>query len=125
MPLQKLPLVEEMGELLVQQVFHLNGIPRDVVSDRGPQFTLQVSQIFCTALWAMVSLSSGYHPQFNGLTERANQSLESTLRSRSLAAWTSWLEHAYNSQVCCFFQELAVPSWVVSFLPFFRWHQGL
>lgn len=60
-PLPKLPSAAETGDLLVRHVFHHNGIPRDIVSDRGLQFTSQVWRSFCTALGASVSFSSAYH----------------------------------------------------------------
>lgn len=61
-PLQKLPSAAGTGNLLVQQVFRLHGILKDIVLDRGPQFTSGVWKFFCSALGATVSLSSGYHP---------------------------------------------------------------
>lgn len=47
-----------------------------IVSDRDLQFISQVWKAFCSALWASVSLASGYHPQYNGQMERCNQELE-------------------------------------------------
>ena len=38
-PLPKLPSFKEMAQVLVQHVFHLHGLPLEVTSDRGPQFT--------------------------------------------------------------------------------------
>ena len=72
-PLSKLPSALETAALLVQHVFRLHGIPLDIVSDCGPQFLSQVWCAFCWALGASASLSSGYHPQTNGQTERANR----------------------------------------------------
>ncbi|KAK3536207.1 hypothetical protein QTP86_000183 [Hemibagrus guttatus] len=40
-PLSHLPSAKETALLLVQHVFRLHGISRDIVSDRGPQFTAQ------------------------------------------------------------------------------------
>ncbi|KAK2885164.1 hypothetical protein Q8A73_021638 [Channa argus] len=102
-PLPKLPTATETAELITQHVLRLHGIPRDIVSDRGPQFVSQVWKAFCKALGATVSLSSGFHPQSNGQTERANQSLETALRcvtSSNPATWSSfipWIEYAHNS----------------------------
>ena len=102
-PLSKLPSALETADLLTQHVFRLHGLPLDIVSDRGPQFTSQVWKAFCRALGASVSLSSGYHPQTNGQTERANQDLETALRcvtARHPSSWSShltWVEYAHNS----------------------------
>uniref|UniRef100_A0A8C6NXF4 Integrase catalytic domain-containing protein n=1 Tax=Nothobranchius furzeri TaxID=105023 RepID=A0A8C6NXF4_NOTFU len=64
-----------IAELFLENVVRLHGFPVDVVSDRGPQFTARFWRAFCHLLGASVSLSSGYHPQTNGQTERANQQL--------------------------------------------------
>ena len=104
-PLPKLPTASETAKLLVLHVFRLHGIPSDIVSDRGPQFTSCVWRAFCQAMGTTVSLSSGYHPQSNGQTERANQDLGSALRcvaSRNPSTWSSylpWVEYAHNSLV--------------------------
>lgn len=101
--LPKLPSAHETAVLLTNHVFRLHGIPLDIVSDRGPQFISQVWKAFCHALGATVSLSSGFHPQTNGQTERANQDLESALRCVAASNPTSWnahlnwIEYAHNS----------------------------
>uniref|UniRef100_A0AAQ5Y7J2 Integrase catalytic domain-containing protein n=1 Tax=Amphiprion ocellaris TaxID=80972 RepID=A0AAQ5Y7J2_AMPOC len=75
----------------------------DIVSDRGPQFTSQVWKAFCSALGATVSLTSGFHPQSNGQTERLNQEMEAALRciaSENPSAWSAqipWVEYAHNT----------------------------
>ena len=74
--LPKLPSSRETADLLFQHVFCLHGIPADIVSDRGPQFTSQVWHAFCWALGATSSLSSGFYPQSNGQSERANEEME-------------------------------------------------
>ena len=91
------------AELLVEHVFRLHGIPIDIVSDRGPQFISQVWKAFCKALGATASLSSGYHPQTNGQSERANQILGTSLRcmvEKEPDSWSTllpWIEYAHNS----------------------------
>ena len=103
--LPKLPSASEMADLLALHVVRLHGIPQDIVSDRGPQFISKVWQAFCEGIGATVSLSSGYHPQTNGQAERANQSMEDTLRcycSKNPANWSQylpWVEYAHNTLV--------------------------
>ena len=45
-PLSKLPSALETANLLVLQVFRLHGIPQDIVSDLGPQFSSRVWKAF-------------------------------------------------------------------------------
>lgn len=105
-PLSKLPSAKETAELMLQHVFRLHGLPTDIVSDRGPQFTSTFWREFCTLLGATVSLSSGFHPQSNGQTERMNQEMETALRcvaSQTPSSWSSqllWVEYAHNSLTC-------------------------
>ena len=89
-PLTKLPSARETAELFLQHVFRLHGLPTDVISDRGPQFTSVFWREFCCVVGATASLSSGFHPQSNGQTERVNQDLETTLRclvNHNPASW--------------------------------------
>ncbi len=79
-PLPKLPSARETAVAVIDHVFRIHGLSMDVVSDRGPQFVSKFWREFCYLLGATVSLSSGFHSQSNGQTERANQDLERMLR---------------------------------------------
>ncbi|XDV37137.1 hypothetical protein PO909_006790 [Leuciscus waleckii] len=102
-PLPKLPSAKETALTVVDHVFRLHGLPIDVVSDRGPQFVSKFWREFCKLLGATVSLSSGFHPQSNGQTERANQDLERVLRClvpKNPSSWSqqlSMVEYAHNT----------------------------
>ncbi|KAL0147984.1 hypothetical protein M9458_056711 [Cirrhinus mrigala] len=102
-PLPKIPSARETAVAVIDHVFRIHGLPTDVVSDRGPQFVSKFWKEFCFLLGASVSLSSGFHPQSNGQTERANQDLERMLRcmvSQNPSSWSqqlSWVEYAHNS----------------------------
>uniref|UniRef100_A0A3Q3A6S0 Gypsy retrotransposon integrase-like protein 1 n=1 Tax=Kryptolebias marmoratus TaxID=37003 RepID=A0A3Q3A6S0_KRYMA len=104
-PLRRLPSAFQTAQLLVKHVFRLHGIPQDILSDRGPQFSARVWKHFCSALEAKVSLTSGYHPQSNGQVERMNQELEATLRcltSSNPTDWSTylpWVEYAHNAHI--------------------------
>ncbi len=81
LPLKGLPTAIETAENLFNQVFRYFGIPEDIVSDRGPQFISRVWKAFFSLLNVTVSLSSGYHPQTNGQTERKIQEIGRFLRT--------------------------------------------
>ncbi len=102
-PLPKLPTAFETAEALLEQAFRFYGLPKDIVSDRGPQFTSRVWKAFCQQLNINVSLTSGYHPQSNGQVERLNQEITRFLRSychQNQNDWSRfllWAEYAQNS----------------------------
>ncbi|KAI2647109.1 Transposon Tf2-9 polyprotein [Labeo rohita] len=102
-PLRGLPTAMETAEHLFHQVFRHYGLPEEIVSDRGPQFTSHVWKAFFKLLGISVNLSSGYHPQTNGQTERKIQELGRYLRAycqddqHSWSRFLPWAEYAQNS----------------------------
>ena len=72
-PLPGLPTALQTAEALFTHVFWHYGVPEDIVSDRGPQFTSRVWRAFMERLGVSVSLTSGFHPESNGQVERINQ----------------------------------------------------
>ncbi|KAI2661138.1 Transposon Tf2-6 polyprotein [Labeo rohita] len=102
-PLKGLPTAMETALALFNHVFRVYGLPEDIVSDRGTQFTSQVWKAFCRQLDINVSLTSGYHPQSNGQVERLNQEIGRYLRtycSQEQHRWSEflpWAEYAQNS----------------------------
>ncbi len=102
-PLKGIPTAMETAECLFHHVFRNFGIPEDIISDRGPQFISQFWKAFFKLLGVTDSLSSGYHPQINGQTERKIQELGRYLRSYShdnQHSWNRflpWAEYSQNS----------------------------
>ena len=102
-PLPSYPPQRGTAEIMIQNVFRLHGLPLEVTSDRGPQFSSASWKAFCTLVGAKPQLSSGFHPQTNGQTERLNQELEKSLRClvegcpNSWVTSLPWIECAYNS----------------------------
>ena len=81
----------------------MHGIPSSIVSDRDPRFTSKFWEGLQRALGTKLRLSSAYHPQTDGQTERTIQSLEDLLRACVLekgGAWDCYLpliEFTYNN----------------------------
>ncbi len=104
-PSKCLFLITAMGtaEQMFNHVFRYFGIPEDIVSNRGPQFISRVWKNFLKLLGVTVSLSSGYHPQTNGQTERKIQEIGRFLQTfchghqHSWKQFISWAEYAQNS----------------------------
>lgn len=65
-PLRKLLSSKGLDELIVKEVFHLYGLPVDIVSDHVPQFISQFWKKFCNLLGISVSLSSVFYSKSDG-----------------------------------------------------------
>jgi hypothetical protein len=68
------------ARLFLQNVWKLHGLPRSIVSDRGPQFVAEFTRELYRLLGITLSATTAYHPQADGQTERVNQELEQYLR---------------------------------------------
>ena len=92
------------GALYHTHVYRRYGLPNRIISDRGPQFASSVFQTLCNRLGIKSKLSTAYHPQTDGQTERTNQEIETYLRIYCSNAPQSWLEalpdieYVHNSQ---------------------------
>ena len=94
---------KDFARLFLENVFSKHGLPADIVSDRGSLFLSQFWKELCKILGIQSRLSTAYHPQTDGQTERTNQSLEGYLRiytSYDQDDWDSLLpiaEFVYNN----------------------------
>jgi transposase InsO family protein len=57
-------------ELYMARIVCLLGVPKRIVSDRGPQFTSKFWEKLHESLDTRLNFSSAYHPQTDGQTER-------------------------------------------------------
>ncbi|TPX36791.1 hypothetical protein SeLEV6574_g08003 [Synchytrium endobioticum] len=81
---------EETAHLLWDKVVCRYGVPSSLVSDRGPQFRSKLWKGLHERLGTKVNLSSAYHPQTDGQSERLNQELEAYLRCFSSFEQDNW-----------------------------------
>jgi len=82
----------------------LHGLPESIIPDRGAQFAAGMMRELNKRLGIRTKLSTVYHPQTDGQTERVNQELEQYLRmfmDHRQEQWPKWLgivEFAYNNK---------------------------
>ena len=81
LPVKTSYTIEKYAELYLTKVVCLHGVPKSIVSDRGPQFTAQFWEALYDAVGTKLLHSTAYHPQTGGQTERVNQILEDMLRA--------------------------------------------
>jgi len=97
--------VKGLAKLFRDHVWKLHGLPESIVSDRGVQFAAGMMKELNNLLGIQTKLSTAYHPQTNGQTERVNQELEQYLRvfiNHRQEQWPDWLgtaEFAYNNKI--------------------------
>jgi len=71
---------EGLARLFRDNVWRLHGLPKSIISDRGPQFAAGLMRELNGMLGIKTKLSTAFHPQTNGQTERMNQELLQNLR---------------------------------------------
>jgi transposase InsO family protein len=79
-PCRKSITAEETAQLYMDHVWRRTGLPRQVISDRGPQFASKVMKETWKQLKVDQAMSTAFHPQTDGETERVNQEIEQFLR---------------------------------------------
>lgn len=79
-----------LADILYSGLFPQFGIPEGIVSDRGSVFTGNFWKEFCYHLGTKRRLSTAFHPQTDGQTERQNQNLEHYLRTYCSTAQADW-----------------------------------
>jgi len=90
-PCKKTDTAKDIAQLFLREVFRLHGVPSHMVTDRDPKFTSIFWKEFFTLLGDVNrSLTSAYHPQTDGNTERVNRVMEDMLRHFVTADQTNW-----------------------------------
>jgi len=92
-----------VAQLYMNNIYKLHGMPKVLVSDRDKVFTSNLWQELFRLADTVLNMSSAYHPQTDGQTERLNQCLETYLRClvhSCPSKWATWLplaEFWYNT----------------------------
>jgi hypothetical protein len=78
-PCNKTLTSEGTARLLLENLYKRFGLPDKIISDRGPQFASKAFIELLKLLGIKSALSTAYHPQTDGTTERVNQEIEAYL----------------------------------------------
>ena len=79
-PVRKTIRAVDMAQLFHDRIVYAFGTPASIITDRGSIFTSQFWSSLCFYMKARRRLSTAFHPQTDGQTERQNQTLEHYLR---------------------------------------------
>ena len=90
MPCKDTTTAEQFAELFFNNIVRLHGIPKSTISDRGSLFTSNFWKALCKLLGVDSVLSSAYHPETDGQTERTNRVIGDMLRTYADHAPKQW-----------------------------------
>lgn len=102
-PMKTTNSAQDLAPLYIREVVRLHGVPKSIVSDRDSKFVSHFWQSLQSALGTKLTLSTAFHPQTDGQSERTIQTLEDMLRACVLSWKGSWEDHlalvefAYNN----------------------------
>lgn len=82
----------QLADVFVKRWFQDHGLPASIISDRGSVFTSKFWTELCFRLGITRSLSTAFHPQTDGQTERQNQAIESWLRCYICYMQDDWVD---------------------------------
>jgi hypothetical protein len=94
---------QQVEQLFLKDVYRLHGLRRKIISFRDVTFTGNFSQELHRHVQTKLAMSSSFHQQTDGQTERGNRALEEMLRHYVSYRQDDWceklayLEFAYNS----------------------------
>ena len=83
----------QVAELMFAEVYRLHGLPKRIISDRDVLFTSRFWQRLNQLIGVNTHLSSAYHPESDGSTERANRTITQMIRNCISEDQTDWVQH--------------------------------
>lgn len=75
---------------MLNAVYKLHGLPDDIVSDRDALLTSEFWEELCRLLGTKLRVSTAFHPQTDGQTERTNRTLQEVLRHCVGSCQSDW-----------------------------------
>ncbi|GKB79116.1 putative nucleotidyltransferase, ribonuclease H, partial [Tanacetum coccineum] len=111
LPMREDYKMERLARLYLNEIVARHGVPISIILDRDSRFTSRFWQLMQEALGTRLDMSTTYHPQTDGQSERTIQTLEDMLRACVLDFGGSWDVHlplvefsynnSYHSSVRC------------------------
>ncbi|GJZ41194.1 putative reverse transcriptase domain-containing protein, partial [Tanacetum coccineum] len=103
LPIREDYKTEKLAKIYTNEIVARHGVPVSIISDRDGRFTSHLWQAFQEALGTRLDMSTAYHPQTDGQSERTIQTLEDMLRACVMDFGGSWdthlplIEFSYNN----------------------------
>ncbi|GJW90781.1 reverse transcriptase domain-containing protein [Tanacetum coccineum] len=85
--------MEKLARLYIDEIVAQHRVPTSIISDRNGRFMSRFWKTMQKALGARLDMSTAYHPQTDGQSERTIQTLEDMLRACMIDFGRSWNIH--------------------------------
>ncbi|GJS57744.1 putative reverse transcriptase domain-containing protein [Tanacetum coccineum] len=92
-PTQETNSMETLTRLYIKEIVSWHGVPISIISDRDSHFTSRFWQSLQSALGTQLDMSTTYHPETDGQSERTIQTLEDMLRACVIDFGKGWEKH--------------------------------
>ncbi|GKB04686.1 putative reverse transcriptase domain-containing protein [Tanacetum coccineum] len=103
LPMRENESMHKLTRLYLKEVVTRHGIPVSIICDHNGRFTSNFWRTFQKALGTCLDMSTAYHPQTDGQSERTIQTLEDMLRASVIDFGKGWdrhlplIEFSYNN----------------------------
>ncbi|GJY73895.1 putative reverse transcriptase domain-containing protein [Tanacetum coccineum] len=101
-PIRATDSMETLTRLYIKEIVSRHGVPIFIISDHDSHFTSRFWQSLQNALGTQLDMSTTYHPETDGQSERTIQTLEDMLRACVIDFGKGWDKHLplCRSPVC-------------------------
>ncbi|GJY98850.1 putative reverse transcriptase domain-containing protein [Tanacetum coccineum] len=95
--------MDKLARLYLKEVVTRHGIPVSIICNRDPWFAINFWRSFQKAMGTRLDMSTAYHPETDGQSERTIQTLEDMLRACVIDFGNGWeghlplIEFSYNN----------------------------
>ncbi|GJV65482.1 putative reverse transcriptase domain-containing protein [Tanacetum coccineum] len=93
LPIRENDPLDKLARLYLNRIVARHGIPVSIICDRDGRFTSNFWRSFQKALGTEISMSTAYHPETDGQSERTIQTLEDMLRACVIDFGKGWVKH--------------------------------
>ncbi|GJY81353.1 putative reverse transcriptase domain-containing protein [Tanacetum coccineum] len=103
LPIREDYKTEKLARIYINEIVARHGVPVSIISDRDGRFASHLWQALQKALGTKLHMSTAYHPETDGQSERTIQTLEDMLRACVMdfgGSWDThlhWIEFSYNN----------------------------
>ncbi|GJV11155.1 putative reverse transcriptase domain-containing protein [Tanacetum coccineum] len=92
-PMRETDPIEKLARMYLKEVVTRHGIPVSIICDRDPRFTSNFWRSLQKDLGTSLDISTAYHPQTDGQSDRTIQTLEDMLRACVIDFRNGWVKH--------------------------------